>query len=177
MEIWRIVWWKHYAPTTSNKSFAPALNYVCNKARVKFDGSCLKQDKTTFTHKNITNIYIINEINFWPCRQGDITLGNALFGVVELVENDGKRKYKYSGYGLGFDNHGFLSVPGVRIGKNGIIFGADMSLSTHIDNKGKYVLVPRKDPMQGLDGTKLNSENMYSINFTKTKKKMLKLAL
>ena len=68
-------------------------------------------------------------------------------------------------------------MPGVRIGKNGIIFGADMSLSTHIDNKGKYILVPRKGPMQGLDGTKLNSENMYSINFTKTKKKMLKLAL
>ena len=31
-------------PTTSDNCLAPALSYVGNKTRVKFDGSCLKQD-------------------------------------------------------------------------------------------------------------------------------------
>ena len=38
-------------PATSNNSIAPSLNYFGTIARVKFDGSCLKQDKITFTHK------------------------------------------------------------------------------------------------------------------------------
>ena len=31
-------------PTTSDNCLAPALSCVGNKTRVKFDGSCLKQD-------------------------------------------------------------------------------------------------------------------------------------
>ena len=34
------------------------------KIRVKFDGSFLKQDKLTFTHKTVVNIYIVYEKNF-----------------------------------------------------------------------------------------------------------------
>ena len=37
--------------TTSDNSLAPVLSYFGDKVRIKFDGSCLKQDKTTFTHK------------------------------------------------------------------------------------------------------------------------------
>ena len=37
-------------PNTSDNSLAPALSYIANKTRVKFDGSCLKQDKIRFTH-------------------------------------------------------------------------------------------------------------------------------
>ena len=38
---------------TFNNSLAPALNYVGNKTRVKFDGSFWKQDKITFKLVNI----------------------------------------------------------------------------------------------------------------------------
>ena len=38
-------------PATSGNSLAPALNYIGNNTRVKFDESCLKQDKITFIHK------------------------------------------------------------------------------------------------------------------------------
>ena len=43
-------------------------------------------------------------------------------------------------------------------------------LSVHIDNKKKDILVLEKRPTQGLEHT-LTAENMYSINFTVTKKK------
>ena len=36
-------------------SLAALLSYFANKT-VKFDGSCLKQDKTTFTHGKTVNI-------------------------------------------------------------------------------------------------------------------------
>ena len=42
-------------------------------------------------------------------------------------------------------------------------FGVDMSSSTHIDNKKKYILVPQKGPTQGLEST-LTTQKMYSIN-------------
>ena len=51
-----------------------------------------------------------------------------------------------------------------------LIFGADMSTSTHIDNKKKDILVLGRGPTQGLEST-LTAEKMYSINFTVTAKK------
>ena len=39
------------------------LNYLGTKTRVRFSGSCLKQDKITCTHGKIVNIYIVDEIN------------------------------------------------------------------------------------------------------------------
>ena len=33
------------SPATYNNSLAPALSYIGKKVKVKFDGSCLKQDK------------------------------------------------------------------------------------------------------------------------------------
>ena len=35
-------------PTTSNNNLAPSLNYIGTKTRVKFGGSCLKQNKIIF---------------------------------------------------------------------------------------------------------------------------------
>ena len=49
-------------PTTSNKILNPSLDYVGTKIRVKFSGDCLKQEKITFNHGKILNIYIVYEI-------------------------------------------------------------------------------------------------------------------
>ena len=46
-----------------------------------------------------------------------------------------------------------------------------MSSSPHIDNKGKDVLMLGLGPTQGLGENSLTAEEMYSINFTVTKKK------
>ena len=43
-----------------------------------------------------------------------------------------------------------------------------MSSSTHIDNKGKCILILGVDPTQGLGEHSLTAEKMYSINFTNT---------
>ena len=43
----------------------------------------------------------------------------------------------YSGYGIGTDRRGHFSFPDSEFGQNVLIFGVDMSSSTHIDNKKK----------------------------------------
>ena len=52
-----------------------------------------------------------------------------------MTKNTDINKYKYSGYGIGFDRQGNFSFPGNGLGRNVIIFGVDMSSSTKIDNK------------------------------------------
>ena len=69
----------------------------------------------------------------------------SLFGAVTLTKNAHIEKYKYSGYGIGFDRRSSFSFTGGGFGQNVLIFGADMSTSIHIDNKGKDILVLRKD--------------------------------
>ena len=53
----------------------------------------------------------------------------------------------------------FFSQPSGGTRRNVIIFGADMSSSVHVNNKGKDILILEKGPTQGL------AEKMYSINF------------
>ena len=67
----------------------------------------------------------------------DLTLKNSLFGAVTLTKNEDIDKYRYSGYGIGFDRRRSFSFSGGGFGQNVIIFGADMNSSIHIDNKGK----------------------------------------
>ena len=50
-------------PTTSDNSLTPTINYYyAPKVRVKLTGSCLKQSVTSYTHRKIVNIYIVNEL-------------------------------------------------------------------------------------------------------------------
>ena len=65
---------------------------------------------------------------------------NDLFFAVKLTKNAGIDKYKYSGYGIGFDTRKSFSSPNVGFSKNVIVFGADMSSSVYIDNKKRYLI-------------------------------------
>ena len=148
-------------PTTSDKSFTPALSYYGTKTRIKFVGSYLKQPK----------IYIVYELGASSSHNNDPTLKNSLFGAVTFTKNGDIDKNGYSGYGIGFDGKSTFSFPGgVGFGQNVIIFGADMSSSVHVDNKKKDILILGKGPTQGLEHT-LIADKMHSINFTVTKKK------
>ena len=125
------------SPTTTNNILNPSLDYLGVTARVKFNGSCLKQDKVSFAHKIIVNIYITYEISKICPINSHPTLENCLFGTVKLTINIDIDQYKYFGYGIGFDKRGKSSV-GNRSGRDFIIFGVDMSPSVHVDNKTRY---------------------------------------
>ena len=46
---------------TPNHSSTPNLDYYGSQTRVEFNGSCFKQDKVTFNHGKVENIYIVYE--------------------------------------------------------------------------------------------------------------------
>ena len=103
----------------------------------------------------------------------DFTLSNCLFGSVKLTKNADLDKYKYRGYGIGFDSCSEFSFTDGSFRKNVIIFAADMSSSVHTYNKGKDTLILGERPTQGLDDTKLTAEAIYPISFTQPNKRFV----
>ena len=86
--------------TASNYSITSELSFYGTKTRVEFNGSCLKQDKVTYSHGTIVNIYIVYETskNYNICSYR--TLENCSFGTVSLTKNADIDQYKYSAYGI-----------------------------------------------------------------------------
>ena len=88
---------------TSNNKFAIYLIYDNSRVKVKFNGDFLKQDKVTYNHGLIVNIYIFYKL-IPDTKDSSITLENCLFGAIRITKNVDIDKYKYSGYGIGFDS-------------------------------------------------------------------------
>ena len=152
---------------TNNYFLNPRIDlYGMSKIRIKYNGGFLNQFPSTSLHGDIVNIYIVYEITSDNNAFNYPTLENCLFRSVKLTKNADVDKYKYFGYGIGFDRKGFFTHPSGGTGRNVIIFGVDMSSSTKIDNRKKDILIIGKGPTQGLEHT-LSAEKMYSINFTK----------
>ena len=86
--------------TTSDNILTPALNYYGNRVRVKFTGNRLRQQKVSYTHLNIVNIWTAYELGASTSRNNDPALKNCLFGAVTLTKNDDIDKYGYSVYGI-----------------------------------------------------------------------------
>ena len=108
------------APTTSNTFLDSSLDFVGTKVRIRFSEDCLRQEKITFNHGEIVNIYIVYEIEKSINIRSYPTLENCLFGSVKLTKHIDVDQYKYSGYGIGFDRKGSCSI-GNEIGRNVII--------------------------------------------------------
>ena len=120
-----------------DNALAPELIYSGKRVYVKFNGSCLKQDKIRFNHGKILNIYIVCALKSTLNNDQDIILEKCLFGAVKLTKNTDISKYKYFGYGIGLDGKGAFSHPSGGFGNNAIIFGVDMWSSKHVNDKKK----------------------------------------
>ena len=116
-------------------------------------------------------MYIVYEISKNYNISSYPTLENYLFGAVSLTKNADIDRYKYSGYGIGFDRKGELSFGSRGFGRNCIIFGADMSSSSHANNRKSNIFVLGKDFVQRINGTTIYAEKLYSVNFTENNKK------
>ena len=93
-----------------------------------------------------------------------------------MTKNADINKCKYSEYGIGFDRRSNFSFSGGRIRQNVIIFRADMSSSTEIDNREKDILILGKGSMQGLEHT-LSAEKCIRLILAKGYKIWFELAL
>ena len=105
------------AISTSDNSLNPTLNYYGTKISVTFTGDCLKQQKITYNHGKVVNIYTVYSLGAFSSSYSDPTIKKCLFGSVTLTKNADIDKYGYSGYGIGFDRRGSFSFPGVDLVK------------------------------------------------------------
>ena len=80
--------------TASNYKITPELSFYGTKTKVELNGSRLKQDKVTYNHGKIINIYIVYEINQNYSISSYPTLENCLFGAVSLTKNTDIDQYK-----------------------------------------------------------------------------------
>ena len=159
--------------TKSISNFAPTFVDYHLLPDINFNRNCLIKNNISIL-KNVTNLYISYTLN--PQLRNlntDFTSGNCLFGSVKLTKNADLDKYKYSGYGIGFNSHSEFSFTDGRFAKNVIIFGADMGSSGHIENKGKDILILGKGPTQGLNNTTLTREAKCPINFTQSERRFV----
>ena len=157
-------------PATYGNSLTPAVSYYGTRTRVKFNGSCLKQPNVSYTHGKVINIDIVYELGASASHFDDPTLKSCLFGEVTLTKNADIDTYHCSGHGIGFDRKRSFLFPRSGFGQNVITFGADMSFSVHVDNKGKDILILGSGLTQGLGEYSSTAEKMYLTNFTVTKK-------
>ena len=125
--------------TINNNSLAPKLEYIEKNMLAKFNGSCLiKQNKFTF-NKKILNIYIVYDLDS-DLNNFDPILENCSFGAITITKNSDIDKYKYNGYGLGFDSKGVFSHPAGSFGNNAVIFSVNASDSFHASDRANNIL-------------------------------------
>ena len=96
---------KIISTTMSTDKSATKTIYDNARIKVTFNGDLLKQKQVTYNHGPIVNIYIAYG-TISDTKTSNITLENCLFGVVKLTKNADVNKYKFSGYGSGFDSRG-----------------------------------------------------------------------
>ena len=161
-------------PVTSENSFAQKLACIHNgKIWAKFKGNCLIQDNVFFAHRNVVHLFIVYELDTSPRDLStNFTLGDCLFGAFKLTKNPDPDKYRYNGYGIGFDARSQFLLSNSEWGKNDVIFGVDNSSSVHDDNRKKDILVFCEGPTNGFDDAAITAEAKYAINMTKSRKKV-----
>ena len=93
-----------------------------------------------------------------------------------MTKNNDIDKYKYTGYGIGFERKGTFSV-GSGFGRNYIILGVDMSSSLHVDNNKKDILILGEKRTQGWGAAALTAEKNMHLILLKIKKILFELAL
>ena len=122
----KVVSWKSEGLSTATDNiFSPLIKWYKNlNFCLIFKGSCLKQQKATYTHPNIIIYFIVYELDKWSQDlNSDFTLRDCLFQGVTLAKNADLVNYVYNGYSAGFNLHSEFSLPDGSVGKNVIIFG------------------------------------------------------
>ena len=72
-------------------------------------------------------------------------------------------KWQYSGYGIGFNSKGEFTHPDGEDSKNVIIFGADVSNSSHSTNNTQSVLVLGHGLTQKINDTLIYAEKCIRL--------------
>ena len=107
----------------------------------KFNGNYL-MNSNIYVFWKILNLYISYTLDTWARDFNTyFTLGNCLFGTINLTKNADPDKYRYSGYDIAFNALPNFWLPDSSWSKNVIIFGINNSSSARFDIEKNHILV------------------------------------
>ena len=147
---------------------------------VNLSGNHFQQNIST--NYDIINIYCVYKLDpIASTRDTSYTIQNALFGAMQITKNaTDYDKNNYKGYGICFDERsqfGHAITENGRAhttdGRNVLIFGVDMSFSTHAKNRASHIFLMGNGLTQGINDTTLYVEKNYWRNFTDTGKRFV----
>ena len=177
----------NYSSDSYMNVFANAKSNLPNlkndgRMNVYLSGNHFQQNKVIIrNNNNAINIYCVYKLDpIASSRDTTFTIKNALFGAMEITKNTDTSKYIYKGYGICFDEGGTFShkitergFTHTTLGRNAIVFGADMSFSVHTTNRANNIYVMGDELIQGINDTTIYEEKNYWRNFTDSGKKII----
>ena len=153
------------------------------RMHVYLSGNNFQQNKVIIpNNSNAINIYCVYKLDpIASSRDTSFTIQNALFGAMQINKNaTDNSKNNYKGYGICFDersqfNHTITEDGHAHTtdGKNVLIFGVDMSFSSHATIRASHKYLMGDGLTQGINDTTLYVEKNYWRNFTDPGKKFI----
>ena len=152
------------------------------RMNVYLSGNHFQQNVASIPNSdNVINIYCVYKLDpIASNRDTTFTIQNALFGAMQITKNTDTSKYNDKGYGICFDEGGQFGHTITEGGfahttnaRNVLIFGADMSFSTHASNRANNIYVMGELFIQGINNTTIYAEKKFYRNFTDPGKKFI----
>ena len=153
------------------------------RLHIYLSGNHFQQNKVIIhNNDNAINIYCVYKLDpIASSRDTNFTIQNALFGAMQITKNaTDNSNNNYKGYGICFDERSQFSHTitedgraHTANGRNVLIFGVDMSFSTHATNKANHIYLMGDGLTQGINDTTLYVEKNYWRNFTDPGKKFI----
>ena len=142
---------------------------------LQFKKDILRQNKVTYNHGGIVNIYTVYRLSPHTSANTDFAINDCLFGSIKLTKNSDLDKYQYGRYGLCFDSRGtYILLDGIYA-KNLIIFSCDLSSSVHENNRANSVLTLAQNIVQKRNDTTLYAENILVVIYQVVYMKIIEL--
>ena len=147
--------------------YFPELWYDKERTYLKFRKDFLAQEKITYTHDHIANLYIIYLMPYITYKSDSDTIGQCLFGATDY------NKKKWSGYGVTFGKQHYLHKDSGKNANNLIILETDLSDSNDEETKKSNILILGKGSVQ-INNTTIQAK-IIIFNNINLKQKILKL--
>ena len=184
---WKSTGIYNYSSDSNMNAVANAKTILPNfkndgRMQVHLSGNHFQQNKVIIPNNdNVINIYCVYKLDpIASTRDTTFTIQNALFGAMQITKNADTSKYDCKGYGICFDEggqFGYTITEGGRAyttnARNVLIFGADMSFSTHATNRANNIYVMGELFIQVINGTTIYAEKKFYRNFTDPGKKFI----
>ena len=122
--------------------YSPKLWYDKERTYLNFRKDVLVQEKISYTHDQIVNLYIIYSMPYITYKSAPDTIGQCLFGATDY------NKKKRPGYGIAFGKQHYLHKYSGENANNLIILGAGLSDSSDKETKRNNILILGKGSVQ-----------------------------